>query len=78
MGFIKERSGLPFCTKDLTRRFGKGTTMLGLRELVKQGVLQDYPPLCEVSNGLVAQFEQSMVVTSDGVEVITRHPDDTW
>ena len=78
MGFIKERSGLPFCTKDLTRRFGKGTTMLGLRELVKQGVLQDYPPLCEVSNGIVAQFEHSMIVTNNGVEVITRHPDDTW
>jgi len=78
MGYIEQRQGLPFCTKDLTRRFGKGTTMLGLRELVKQGVLQDYPPLCEVSNGLVAQFEHSMIVTSDGVEVITRHADDTW
>lgn len=78
MAFIEQRNGLPFCTKDLTKQFGKGTTMLGLRELVKQGVLQDYPPLCEVSNGLVAQFEHSMIVTDDGVEVITRHPDDTW
>jgi methionyl aminopeptidase len=76
--FLKSRTGLPFTTRDITRRFSKGIYALGMRELLKSPALEEYPPLGERSRGLVSQFEHSMIVTKDGPLVYTRHPDDTW
>ncbi len=75
---IKNLNGLPFTTRWLTRTIGKGPTALGLRELLKSNIIRSYPPLVEVSKGMVAQFEHSMIVTKDGPLVYTRHKDDTW
>ncbi|PIN73384.1 type II methionyl aminopeptidase [Candidatus Woesearchaeota archaeon CG10_big_fil_rev_8_21_14_0_10_45_16] len=74
---VKSQNGLPFTTRWLTRKFGKGPTALGLRELERTGILHSYPPLAEVSSGLVSQFEHSMIV-SEKTKVYTRHEDDTW
>ena len=76
--FVKEQNGLPFTTRWLTRKFGKGITALGMRELIKSGIVKEYAPLVEVSNGLVAQFEHSMIVTNEGCIVYTRHEEDDW
>ncbi len=78
LDFVKPLNGLPFTTRWLTRKFGKGTTALGLRELIRSGIVKEYPPLVEVSGGMVAQFEHSMIVTKDGCTVYTRHEDDEW
>ncbi len=42
-----------------------------LARLVKQGVLRAYPVLTEVNNGLVSQFEHTLIVEEDGCKVIT-------
>lgn len=74
---VKPRNGLPFTTRWLSRKFGKGATALGLRELQQLGIIKSYPPLAEVANGMVAQFEHSMIV-KDKPLVYTRHEDDEW
>ncbi|MBT4605235.1 type II methionyl aminopeptidase [archaeon] len=78
LSFVKSQKGLPFTTRWLTREFGKTPTVLALRELSRNRSFESYPPLVEVSGGMVAQFEHSMIVTKDGAEVYTRHPDDLW
>ena len=74
---IKPYNGMPFTTRWLTRKFGKGTTSLGLRELQKNGLVNSYPPLVEVSGEMVSQFEHSMIVGKKP-KVYTRHEDDEW
>lgn len=74
---VAGQNGLPFTTRWLTRKFGKGNTILGLRELQRLGAVHAYPPLAEVSGGLVAQFEHSMIVKDKPI-VYTRHDEDEW
>ena len=74
---VKSQHGLPFTTRWLTRKLGTGTTAFGMRELVKEGIIHSYAPLSEVSKGMVAQFEHSMIV-KDKPLVYTRHDDDGW
>lgn len=74
---MKQRSGLPFTTRWLTRTIGKGATALGLKELTQSGIARPYPPLVEVSGGMVAQFEHSMVVKDKPI-IYTRHEEDEW
>lgn len=70
-------NGMPFTTRWLTRKFGKGATALGLRELQRVRAIESYPVLVERSGGMVAQFEHSMIVGKKTV-VYTRHEDDEW
>lgn len=74
---VKPRNSLPFTTRWLTRKFGKGATALGLRELQQLGIIKSYPPLAEVANGMVAQFEHAMIVQDKSL-VYTRHEEDEW
>lgn len=74
---VKPQKGLPFTTRWLTRKLGKGATALGMRELQQSGIVRAYPPLAEISSGLVAQFEHAMIV-KDKPLVYTRHEDDEW
>lgn len=74
---IESRKELPFTTRWLSRKFGRGTTALALRDLLKSGALEQYPPLVEVSKGMVAQFEHSMIVKDKSI-VYTRHEEDEW
>ena len=74
---IKSQNGLPFTTRWLTRSLGKGTALLGLKQLQQEGIIHPYPPLVEVSGGLVSQFEHSMIVKEKPL-VYTRHEDDEW
>ncbi|MEK6900555.1 MAG: type II methionyl aminopeptidase [Nanoarchaeota archaeon] len=77
LDFVKPQNGLPFTTRWLTRQFGKGTAAFGLRELQQLDIVQSYPPLAEISNGLVSQFEHSMIVKDKPI-VYTRHEEDGW
>ena len=74
---VKPQQGLPFTARWLTRKFGRGTTALGLRELQQLDIVHSYPPLTEVSKGLVAQFEHAMIV-KDKTMVYTRQEEDEW
>jgi len=77
LDFVKPLNGLPFTSRWLTRKFGRGSAALGMRELKQSGMVRGYPPLVEVSGGVVAQFEHSMIV-KDKPSVYTRHEDDRW
>jgi len=74
---IKQQQTLPFTTRWLTRSLGKSPALLGLKQLQQDGIIKPYPPLAEVSKGMVAQFEHSMIV-GDKTKVYTRHEDDEW
>ena len=74
---INPQNGLPFTTRWLTRKLGKGPTVLGLRELLQSEIIHQYPPLGEVSGGIVTQFEHSMIVKDKPI-VYTRHDEDEW
>ncbi len=75
--YVKPQHGLSFTTRWLTRQFGKGPAALGMRELQQLGIVHSYPPLVEVSGGIVTQFEHSMIVKDKPI-VYTRHEFDEW
>lgn len=72
---VKSQNGLPFTTRWLTKTLGKTPTLLGLRQLQQEGIIQAYPPLVEVSNGMVAQFENSMIVRDKPI-IYTKEEED--
>ena len=74
---VKSRKTLPFTTRSLTRKLGKGPTLLGLKELERLDIVRGYPPLAEISQAVIAQFEHSMIVKDKPI-VYTRHEEDEW
>lgn len=68
-------NGLPFTARWLTRKLGKGATALGLRELLQSNIIRAYPPLVEVSGGIVAQAEHSVII-KDKPMVYTKLEED--
>jgi len=59
---IKTRNGLPFAFRDIEKELGKATSVLGIRDLLKNEIITSYPPLVEISNRPVAQYEHSFFV----------------
>ncbi len=59
---VKPQNGLPFTTRWLSRKMGRGAAALGLRELERVGIVKSYPPLAEITGRKVAQWEHSMIV----------------
>ena len=47
---------LPFCRRYLDR-LGQDKYLLGLNNLVSSGIVQAYPPLCDIKGSYTAQFE---------------------
>jgi methionyl aminopeptidase len=62
---IETYKSLPFA-----RRWLKGRVDLGLKQLETVGIIHAYPVLRD--RGLVSQAEDTLIVTTDGSEVITR------
>lgn len=60
---------LPFAKRWLPKG---GRTSLYLNRLVADGVVKNYPVLREAKGAAIAQAEDTVIVTSDGCEVITR------
>lgn len=66
---------LPICERWLAREFNDLSKLrTSLQELVRKSVLVAYPVLREVSGGLVAQFEETILVSGDRV-IITTNPE---
>ena len=64
--------GLPFAKKWLTRKFGAKANF-ALRELTQLGMVHQFPPLVESSNGIVTQAEHSVLIDDEGeVVVLTK------
>lgn len=67
---IESWNGLPIARRYF-RDFDPERVEETLLGLTKQGCLALYPPLCEAVGTMVAQFEHTILVTEDGVEVLT-------
>jgi|TARA_B100002003_G_C14099629_1_gene528848 methionyl aminopeptidase len=59
---IENFQGLPFTSRWLTSKFSEGQVKYALNQLNRLGVLKEYPPLVEKSNGLVSQTENSFLI----------------
>jgi len=62
---------LPFTTRWLSTKFGLGKTNFALRELLKNNIIKQFPPLVEKNKGMVSQAEHTLLIT-DKVEVVTK------
>jgi methionyl aminopeptidase len=75
LSFISDHFGtLPFCRRYLDR-LGESKHVLALRHLVEAGIVQDYPPLCDVMGSYVAQFEHTLVLRPTCKEILSRGDD---
>lgn len=70
---IKNYGMLPFAERWVRKEFkSKLLVSAALRELLENQFIRGYPVLREVSRGLVAQSEHTILVTADGCEVLTK------
>jgi len=65
---------LPFCRRYLDR-IGESKYLFALNHLVTQGIVQDYPPLCDVPGSMTAQFEHTILLRPTVKEVVSRGDD---
>jgi len=65
---------LPFCRRYLDRA-GETKYLLALNHLVAQGIVQDYPPLCDQRGSMTAQFEHTIFLRPTVKEVVSRGDD---
>ncbi|MEM4335649.1 MAG: type II methionyl aminopeptidase [Candidatus Anstonellales archaeon] len=72
--YILDNYGLlPFAERWLHKEFkSKLIVNATLREMVEKGMLRTYPVLKEAGEGIVAQFEHTVLVNKDGCEVLTK------
>lgn len=70
---LKNFRTLPFCERWLLSIIGDVEELREkITELVSRGILNAYPVLVEVNKGIVAQFEETVVITNDGPYIITN------
>ncbi|MBI3819897.1 MAG: type II methionyl aminopeptidase [Planctomycetes bacterium] len=67
---VEKWNGLPIARRYF-RNFENQKVENTLQGMIKQGCLVKYPPLCEEPGTMVAQFEHTLLITKDGVEILT-------
>lgn len=65
---------LPFCRKWLDRQ-GQDRHLLSLNHLVEHGVVNKYPPLCDVKGSYVSQMEHTLILRPTCKEVLSMGDD---
>lgn len=65
---------LPWCRRYLDR-LGEDRYLYALNQLVKQGIVQDYPPLVDVPGSYTAQFEHTILLHPHKKEVVSKGDD---
>jgi methionyl aminopeptidase len=65
---------LPFCRRYLDR-MGHDKYLLGLNNLVSAGIVEAYPPLCDIKGSYTAQSEHTFVLRPNCKEVLSRGDD---
>nr|6LVH_A Chain A, Methionine aminopeptidase [Pyrococcus furiosus DSM 3638] len=68
----REYGTLPFAYRWLQNDMPEGQLKLALKTLEKAGAIYGYPVLKEIRNGIVAQFEHTIIVEKDSVIVTTE------
>lgn len=75
LNVINENFGtLAFCRRWLDR-LDQTKYLMGLRNLVDAGIVDAYPPLCDIKGCYTAQFEHTLVLRPTCKEVISRGDD---
>ncbi|PNY25142.1 Methionine aminopeptidase 2 [Tolypocladium capitatum] len=75
LGVINKNFGtLPFCRRYLDR-IGQEKYLLGLNNLVNNGIVEAYPPLCDKKGSYTAQFEHTILIRPTVKEIISRGDD---
>lgn len=67
---LKKQNGLPFTLRWLTKKFGKQVRLV-LTQLKQLGIVHEYYPLAEVSDGIVSQAEHTILIEKDGARILT-------
>lgn len=65
---------LPFCRRYLDR-LGEEKYLFSLNNLVRQGIVQDYPPLNDEPGSYTAQFEHTILLHPHKKEVVSKGDD---
>ena len=68
---VEEYKTLPFCSRWIHKKFG-GRGLLGLRFIEQAGLLHGFTQLVEISHGIVAQAEHTIIVQGNEVIVTTK------
>lgn len=72
---IDENFGtLPFCRRYLDR-IGEEKHLYALNSLVRQGIVQDYPPLNDIHGSYTAQFEHTIILHPHKKEIVSKGED---
>eukprot|EP00242_Pyramimonas_sp_CCMP2087_P009111 CAMPEP_0198203692 /NCGR_PEP_ID=MMETSP1445-20131203/7014_1 /TAXON_ID=36898 /ORGANISM="Pyramimonas sp., Strain CCMP2087" /LENGTH=472 /DNA_ID=CAMNT_0043875185 /DNA_START=25 /DNA_END=1443 /DNA_ORIENTATION=- len=75
LGVIDRNFGtLAFCKRYLDR-IGETKYQMALKNLCDAGILQMYPPLCDVKGSYVAQYEHTILLKPTNKEVLSRGDD---
>uniref|UniRef100_A0A0D9VTE9 Methionine aminopeptidase 2 n=2 Tax=Leersia perrieri TaxID=77586 RepID=A0A0D9VTE9_9ORYZ len=75
LGTINNNFGtLAFCRRYLDR-LGETKYLMALKNLCDVGIVQPYPPLCDVRGSYVSQFEHTILLRPTCKEVISRGDD---
>ncbi|CAG0897618.1 unnamed protein product [Darwinula stevensoni] len=67
-------STLAFCRRWLDR-LGQTHYLLSLKDLCNKGLVDQYPPLCDVKGSYTAQFEHTVILRPTCKEVVSRGTD---
>ena len=65
---------LAFCRRYLDR-LGEEKYLLGLKHLCEVGIVDPYPPLCDVRGSFTAQYEHTLILRPTCKEVLSRGDD---
>ena len=75
LSFInKNFDTLAFCRRWIDRA-GEEKYLLALRNLCDVGIVQPYPPLCDVKGCYVAQYEHTILLRPTNKEILSRGDD---
>eukprot|EP00049_Salpingoeca_infusionum_P000159 m.37695 g.37695 ORF g.37695 m.37695 type:complete len:420 (-) comp10122_c0_seq1:2691-3950(-) len=65
---------LAFCRRYLDR-LDQSRYLMSLKQLVSAGVVDEYPPLCDIKGSYTAQYEHTIILRPTCKEVLTRGDD---
>jgi methionyl aminopeptidase len=72
----KKFSTLPWCKRYLERQpLGESRYQIYLRNLINAGIVEEYPPLCDIKGSFVAQYEHTIILKPTGKEIVSAGDD---
>lgn len=76
LGYInKTFSGLPFCDKWLSNDNKSNYHKLAMDELVSKNIIKTYPPLYDINNSYISQFEHTIFLKPSSKIILSKGKD---